>query len=999
MDMLLIQLLAAFVASFAPTSPAAGIPVPTQAGAGSDSFFLGARESVWTGRVQDADGKMQEVPMPATYAQDLRKELAQIQVSIDVERKLEEARSKLDDLAIRATRVGYAGRKEVLIEIALARSTLLEALGKPDDALKALTSVLVGSERPKGFKYQLSTASEADKADARAIEADARLVARREKLAGAGVASKHADSADKIEAIVKDALVRGDDSLARDLGDRAIPTLEKILLPDLDALPPQPSDALWHYVKISQPRSAEFIQQHFDEGGAIWKARIVRAMTANQVLRGNEWIYSATNEKPRLRVPQWRPVVEKLLDDPSTVLEALRYVAVLVPGDALTVRMQGSLARILRSRDKAIVDAALNALEHPAAVPTALSAYEAALSSADPDVRLAAAKHLARYPESEGLLAAAGDADPRVRQRVASAVGPHPIVTPEYRSSLGSKNSYHFPVVDDQRRKIILALSADPDADVRAALASSIILLETPLDSDVYQRLTRDEDARVRAALLHAKSIPLAERARIAAALASDEDASVLAAFDNFLFGELFDSKNPADVDPAFFPAIQTRRHNKARVFPEGGNQTWQLYASLLKTDEGLTAMAKWAVEDGEAMLANQVIRELDERVKKADKGWKRRGIRPVDVGIDPDPATLAGLFAIAHQPEKVGSEAVKITSILVALDVDLSARMIPIAKDRERSARTRVDALSVAANGNDPRLGDILLEILADPSSRAHDPTDGDGRQLRNNVKSIASALPDAVARATLRKVLADPSIGTGIALTFAEGVRQPIQGDEQMAEAILRRGLEEPTVGEKSWVVGNALQQVSTRPRAEQGDWLVRAAADPRYSTQAFELIGNLRDPSYLKVIEDFLTSPKAQTSNQAGVGPLPALNALTRYFNDEAADLILKVAGSTANASLREECFKALETIRKYQDEKGRWNDSRSSREATATAIRDLVGLLDDKDASVRAQAVRGLATLSAVQEMPRIVRMLKDTDAGVRKAAEDALGILNAPPGKD
>jgi HEAT repeat protein len=32
------------------------------------------------------------------------------------------------------------------------------------------------------------------------------------------------------------------------------------------------------------------------------------------------------------------------------------------------------------------------------------------------------------------------------------------------------------------------------------------------------------------------------------------------------------------------------------------------------------------------------------------------------------------------------------------------------------------------------------------------------------------------------------------------------------------------------------------------------------------------------------------------------------------------------------------------------------------------------------------------------MPRIVRMLKDSDENVRKAATEALGNLNAPPPK-
>jgi hypothetical protein len=41
-------------------------------------------------------------------------------------------------------------------------------------------------------------------------------------------------------------------------------------------------------------------------------------------------------------------------------------------------------------------------------------------------------------------------------------------------------------------------------------------------------------------------------------------------------------------------------------------------------------------------------------------------------------------------------------------------------------------------------------------------------------------------------------------------------------------------------------------------------------------------------------------------------------------------------------------------------------------------------------------RALATLNASSEMARIVRMLKDPDEQVRKAAEQALSTLNAPP---
>ena len=55
-----------------------------------------------------------------------------------------------------------------------------------------------------------------------------------------------------------------------------------------------------------------------------------------------------------------------------------------------------------------------------------------------------------------------------------------------------------------------------------------------------------------------------------------------------------------------------------------------------------------------------------------------------------------------------------------------------------------------------------------------------------------------------------------------------------------------------------------------------------------------------------------------------------------------------------------------------------------------------MLDDADPAFRVQALRGLATLGAVDQMPAIVRRLKDADERVRKAAEAALDALNAPP---
>jgi len=52
-----------------------------------------------------------------------------------------------------------------------------------------------------------------------------------------------------------------------------------------------------------------------------------------------------------------------------------------------------------------------------------------------------------------------------------------------------------------------------------------------------------------------------------------------------------------------------------------------------------------------------------------------------------------------------------------------------------------------------------------------------------------------------------------------------------------------------------------------------------------------------------------------------------------------------------------------------------------------------MLDDSDATIRAQAARSLATLEAVEYLPRIMKLLKDPAPEVRDAANRALEKLN------
>jgi HEAT repeat protein len=53
-----------------------------------------------------------------------------------------------------------------------------------------------------------------------------------------------------------------------------------------------------------------------------------------------------------------------------------------------------------------------------------------------------------------------------------------------------------------------------------------------------------------------------------------------------------------------------------------------------------------------------------------------------------------------------------------------------------------------------------------------------------------------------------------------------------------------------------------------------------------------------------------------------------------------------------------------------------------------------MLDDSDPTVRGQAAKSIATLDAVEYLPRLVKLLKDPAPEVREAAKQALGTLNA-----
>ena len=97
-------------------------------------------------------------------------------------------------------------------------------------------------------------------------------------------------------------------------------------------------------------------------------------------------------------------------------------------------------------------------------------------------------------------------------------------------------------------------------------------------------------------------------------------------------------------------------------------------------------------------------------------------------------------------------------------------------------------------------------------------------------------------------------------------------------------------------------------------------------------------------------------------------------------------------------RKACLDGVEQIRTYLDEKKRWDLRDTELEQRASAVKELLPLLADPDATVRAQAAKSLATLDAAEHLPKLIALLKDKSPEVRAAAQLAIDQLNAKSAK-
>ncbi|TDJ71287.1 MAG: hypothetical protein E2O39_08595 [Planctomycetota bacterium] len=186
--------------------------------------------------------------------------------------------------------------------------------------------------------------------------------------------------------------------------------------------------------------------------------------------------------------------------------------------------------------------------------------------------------------------------------------------------------------------------------------------------------------------------------------------------------------------------------------------------------------------------------------------------------------------------------------------------------------------------------------------------------------------------------------------------------------------------------YTLRSAIRRMGSYPASANLEVLVEALGREELRGTALESIGKLHDPTLLPALEQLLANPGDSEW-------LDAVEAVTNYMSDEAAEVLLAVATGAGSLEARSACLAGLAAIRDFQDARSHFATRRASRQTRDGAITDLVGMLEDENAEVRIQAIRALATFESVESIPRLIRMLPDADEVTAKALRETLDRLN------
>jgi HEAT repeat protein len=991
-----------------------------------------SEHSMATGRRKDASGAWTETAVPPAAGKraahpaakaraiELRERLAAIELSIRVDRKLEDARRDLDELWMRAARKDrFAERAAVLAEIAVARAKLLLELGDRDAALAALGHALPDAgDRARLTDFELVAADADALADEEQALADPRVAELRRVISApkpapaaaralSGLGYTGAGDAGIEETVRAAFAANGDPQIIEQIGTRAVPILEQLVVSNLDQFAAKNLEDPYYWLeKLAPTRAAEVTLAHYDEGGFFWKKRVLRIFqhADKEIFGPNDWRLDPATPSPMHDVPpvstqpEWILVYERLLGDPLVQRDALSVLGRLAARDALTPKMREHLSAMLEHGDSDLNSSIRSPLDIARGLESARPIFEAALGSREVATRRWAAESLTSYAQSDALRRAANDPDSRVRASVAVSLGKRSRSVTVWTSGnqFGPTNKAFAPELDAEARKLLATLAADVDAQVRGAVVSVLAASGADLvPPPILEALARDPASSVRAALATLDIEDLELLGRVKAILAADNDPTVLEALDRWLVEHVNQRLKQRSGLDHLLEMIRVRLHHPthrlgAEAPPLGSigptdRAAWVL-RTLAVTPRGMVEAARWVIE----LQDPKLVRGLAAGVHWDGKVDKENG----SIAYLDDPLlerflrAVYAAFAASSDSSDQQSLQHMVGGGLQQSDGARSGALLPILRDRSAPRALRVIAAAGSARAGGPAFEEGFVDLLRDASWLSQPSVDLERDLVRGNGLLIRPEDRERVFVHLIRepKTADELVIQVLIGWLGSSESRDPAKL-RVLAGPLFERWPDPPANAEG--VFGRVLGSLDAGSSTDR-EFLLRALEFPRLARYAIEAITRRPDPTFLEPLGQILRPSDDRAVDQQS--QIAAAQALANYLDDQAAEKLLAGAAST-NPNVRQACFSALETIRRYQDEKGRWRARQGGEAARLAAIDELLPLLEDRDPAIRAQSARSLATLQAVEHLPKLIALLKDPAPAVREAAQAALERLN------
>jgi len=234
---------------------------------------------------------------------------------------------------------------------------------------------------------------------------------------------------------------------------------------------------------------------------------------------------------------------------------------------------------------------------------------------------------------------------------------------------------------------------------------------------------------------------------------------------------------------------------------------------------------------------------------------------------------------------------------------------------------------------------------------------------------------------------LLAEPKVDAALALALPFPAE--IAAPSVIAEWIAALFERVPPTDSEWQSRGERMQQVvaATRTLPLEAALPVLRAARGIATTAMLEEIRERRDPALLGLLRESL---------EAGGTSLTLLaNTAAAFLSEDAGKLILDIAARATVGETRGQVLEALTQVSTYLDARARWEQRQDAGLVRARAIAELVAICSDEGShslEQRAEALRGLGLLGAVEELPRLVRFLSDPRPELVAAARAALARL-------